>query len=69
MNKKYPALFKLLTPVGIVFVCERHAKQIIALYEIFGFKAYTVPLSEAHECRNCINECEGGDNETLRKEG
>ena len=66
LHPTFPASCIVHTPSGPTPACERHAKQLEALFECMGAHTNRTPLKEPAPCTNCINEArnkEGPSNE------
>ncbi len=59
---KYPAICIAHTPNGPTDCCEKHATQVVALFNFMGAHVHIEPTFDDRECDNCKNEAKKAEN-------
>jgi hypothetical protein len=59
---KFPAICVAHTPSGPTNCCEKHATQVVALFNHLGAHVHLEPIFDDLECKNCQNEAKKAGN-------
>ena len=53
IRDQYPATKMVVWPTGPVYVCDKHATDLIALSRTLGTPVSVIDADPGHECTNC----------------